>query len=270
MNILTVTNTKGGTGKTTSTVSLAGALAEAGRGVLVVDLDPQGSATRWLHGPERDEEGRESPRQYGNLPMRVLTRDLALEEGIVSTDHEGIDLLPANATLEQAARALAAEPGGDAELGALLGGLDPDRYEFVLIDTPPTTGTLSSSALLAANALIIPVEARYMGLEGLAKILTTAERLALRFNRELPVAAVLICRLDRRNREGPERANQVRDFMASKHPGVPVHEVRENVRLSAAASSHQPITSFDPGATGAVDYRQVAVDLIERFGGARR
>jgi chromosome partitioning protein len=266
MIVLTVTNTKGGTGKTTSTVSLAGALAEAGR-VLVIDLDPQGSATRWLHGPERGDGGREVARQYQDRPLRVLTSDLPIAEAIVETDHAGIDLLPGNATLEQAARTLASEPGGDSALASLLrNDLDADRYHFVLIDTPPTTGTLSSSALLAADALLIPVEARHLGLEGLARILTTTQRLARRLNRDIPVAAVLVCRLDRRNQEAPMIASQVREFLAAQHPGVPVHELRENVRLSTAASAHIPITLFDARAAGAIDYRRVAADLVDRFG----
>lgn len=266
MKILTVTNHKGGTAKTTTTVSLAGALAEAGRRVLVVDLDPQGSATRWLDGPTTDGSGRPVAPQYGDHPRRALTGDIELAEAIVETEHEGVDLLPANATLEQAARQLATEPGGDAILGAMLRKtIDPERYAYVLIDTPPAAGTLSSSALLAADLLLIPVEARHLALEGLARILTTVQRLGVRLDREVPIAALLLCRLDRRNQDSPRIAEHVREFVAQAQSGLPIHEIRENVTLSVAASHHQPITAYDGRSTGSADYRTVARDLLQRF-----
>ncbi|MFW6012357.1 MAG: ParA family protein [bacterium] len=266
MKIVTITNHKGGTAKTTTAVSLAGALAEVGHPVLVIDLDPQGSATRWLHGPTNNDAGRLVAPQYDDRPRRALTGEIDLADAIIETEHDGIHLLPANATLEQAARELATEPGGDAILRALLSnGLDPQHYHYVLIDTPPAAGTLSSSALLAADLLVIPVEARHLALEGLARILTTIKRLALRLEREVPIAALLLCRLDRRNKDSPRIAEHVTDFVRQAQPGLPIHEIRENVTLSVAAAHHQPITSYDGRSTGAEDYRKVTRDLVKRF-----
>lgn len=267
MKTFTIANRKGGTGKTTTVVSLAGALAEAGHRVLVIDLDPQGSATDWLA------TGPASPlRDFGDRPYRVLDGDLGIHDALVAT-HHGIELLPANDSLQHGARSLAGEPGADWVLRGAL-----DRYQrsssaaapaadFVLIDTPPQPGFLASAAMLAADGMILPIEARHMGLKGLAKILTQASRLA-RIHQAVPVAALAVCRLDRRTRQGPAIARQVRAFAAAHLPGAPVLDVRENVTLSEAAAAHAPITTFAPRSAGAEDYRALA-GLLVRHGANR-
>jgi len=257
MKILTVANRKGGTAKTTTVVSLAGALAEAGHRVLVLDLDPQGSTTDWLaFGPG-------APlRDFGDRPFRVLDGQVPLADAILTTRH-GIDLLPANDSLQHAARSLAGEPGGDWVLhGALEGFERTARAEgsapdVVLIDTPPQPGFLANAALLAAGALVIPIEARHLSLKALAKFFFRVQRLG-RVRQALPIAALAVCRLDRRTRQGPTVARQVRAFAAAHLPEVPVCDIRENVTLSEAAAAHQPITVHAPRATGAEDYRTLA------------
>jgi chromosome partitioning protein len=248
--VLAVVNHKGGTGKTTTAVNLAAALAEGGHRVLLADLDPQASATRWL-APEGGVQG------LGDRPFRVLEGSLPLAEAVVSTEH-GVDLLPANATLRQAARSLAGEPASDAALRTALRGLPEDAYDLVLLDCPPHEGFLSANALLASTGLLIPVETRVLALQGLASLIAKIRRLGARLDRELPVVAILACRLDRRTAHAPWVAESIRGFFEAEFPGVPFLEVRENVALSDAAAARQPITRFRPRATGAEDYRAVA------------
>jgi chromosome partitioning protein len=256
MKILTIAGRKGGSAKTTTTVSLAGALAEAGRRVLVADLDPQGSATDWLAGrvgaPLDD---------FGDRPARVLEGSLPVEDALVRTGH-GIDLLPANGSLSVVARLLLGEADGQRSLLAALRQLPRSRYDFVLVDTPPEAGFLANAALVAADQIVIPAEARHLGLHGPVRVLARVQRMS-RYGEPVPIAAILVCRLDRRTNQGPDVAAQLRAFAAQEVPGVPLLDVREAVALSEAAAAHQPITVFAPRSRGAEDYRRVADLLLE-------
>lgn len=254
MKTFTVSNAKGGTGKTTSAVNLAGALAERGHRVLLVDMDPQGTATTWLLG---------NP-DLGDRPARAL-EELAPELAIETTPW-GIDVLGGNASLERAAKSLQTEAASDRNLATALDSLPEDRYDAVLVDTPPNPGVLTSNALIAADALIIPVEAKAIGLQGLATMIARARRLGRVLKRELPIAAILICRVDSRTAQSPRVANEIEQYARSSLPGVKAHRIRENVRLADAFEQREPITTLDGRATGALDYREVADDLAERLG----
>lgn len=251
---LAVVNHKGGTGKTTTAVNLSAALAELGRRVLLVDLDPQGSATRWLDPLPAEGEAEVN---HGDLPYRVLEGSLPVVEAVEATGF-GFDRLPGNASLRRAARALAGEPASDASLRGVLRGLPERRYDFVVIDCPPHEGFLSANALVAANALVIPVETRVLALQGLASLIAKIRRLGVRLERELPIAAILACRLDRRTSHAPWVAETIREYVGAEFPGVPVLSVRENVALSDAAAARVPVTVFRDRSAGAEDYRRVA------------
>jgi chromosome partitioning protein len=257
---LAVVNHKGGTGKTTTAVNLSAALAELGKSVLLVDLDPQGSATRWLDPlPAEGEAEGEAEVDHGDLPSRVLEGSLPVMEAVdaVGATGFGFDRLPGNASLRRAARALAGEPASDASLRGVLRGLPQGRYDFVVIDCPPHEGFLSANALVAADALVIPVETRVLALQGLASLIAKIRRLGVRLERELPIAAILACRLDRRTSHAPWVAETIREYCEAEFPGVPVLTVRENVALSDAAAARMPVTVFRPGSAGAEDYRGV-------------
>lgn len=248
--VLAVVNHKGGVGKTTTTVSLAGALADLGHRVLVADLDPQASATRWLLP-------RDPAPDFSDRPFRVLEGSLSVSEATVPTPH-GLDLLPANVSLHQAARTLAGELGWDACLRSALRRLPEGVYDVVLLDCPPHEGFLAANALLAATALLIPVETRVLALQGLASMVAKIRHLGARLDREISIAAVLACRLDRRTAHAPWVAQSVRAFLEDQFPDVPLLVIRENVALSDAAAAREPITRYRPRATGAEDYRALA------------
>lgn len=249
MRTLAVINQKGGSAKTTTVVNLAATLGELGRRVLVLDLDPQASASAWL-GRMSAERG----------VLDVLTGNVHLADLVAPTDVVGVDVIPASAWLMGVEKALAGEVGSETLLRRALARL-PATWDDVLIDCPPSLGFLGVAALVGADAVLVPVEARVMALAGLASLVQTVERVRERLNPKLEIAAILACRVD-------TRTNLARDVLAQLRerfgPLVLKAVVRENVRLAEAPSFHQPITVYAPASTGSADYRAVARELVRR------
>lgn len=248
MRAIAVTNQKGGSGKTTSAVNLAAAAGEASRRTLVIDLDPQASASTWL-GITSEERGL----------LDVFTEGRALGDLIQQTATPGVDLVPASPWLVGIERALAGEVGAELLLRRAVAAL-PSRWELVLIDCPPSLGFLAVAALVACPEVLVPVEAHVMALSGLAALLGTVERVRERLHPELRLAAILPCRVT--------RTNLARDVVArlrDRFGDLVLHTViRENVRLAEAPSFGQPITLYAPGSPGAEDYRAAAAELLAR------
>ena len=249
MRIIAVTNQKGGSGKTTTVVSVAAALGEKKKKkVLVLDLDPQASASKWVgvHDGEK-------------ALFEVFTEGRDLAEIVTETETKGVDLVPASSWLVGLERAMAGEPGAET---ILRNGLErlPAKWDFVLIDCPPSLGFLAVSALTAAKEVLVPVEATVMALDGLAALLTTVERVKERLNPGLAVSAILVCRTRRTNLAG-----EVEERLRGRFDGLVLKTtVRENVRLAEAPSFAQAITSYDNRSPGAQDYRSVAAELLKR------
>jgi chromosome partitioning protein len=249
MRTVAVANQKGGVGKTTTVVNLAAALAEANYRVLVIDLDPQGSASQWLDvAPDKPNL---ADALKGTCLLQDLVRPCALD---------GLEVIASPG------RALA-----EAELS--LPGVVPQkafsqaletlsaRWEFVFVDCPPSLGLLAVNALTACQEVLIAVEASVMPLSGLRELLATVEELRRYLNPELVVTGILACRVDYRTKLSREVVARLRErFEDLMLPGV----VRENVRVAEAPSWHQPITTYAPDSSGAADYRQAANDLVQR------
>lgn len=245
MRTVGVMNQKGGVGKTTTAVNLAAALGEMGRRVLLLDLDPQASASAWL-GVADDGRGL----------LEALTDERALGELVQPTVAEGVDLIPAGPELSRAERELAGEVGAVAVLRDQIRKL-PKRWDYLLLDTPPSLGSLSSAALVAVGEVLIPVEASSMAVAGLAAMLETVRR-AGRLNSLLKVAGIVVCRVDSRTRIGRE----VPELVAQKVPGFALKtQIRESVRFREAWAHRQPIQLFDPTGPGTQDYRALAAEL---------
>jgi len=249
MKILAVTNQKGGSGKTTTTVNLAAALGEAGLQVLVVDLDPQASASAWF-GFTDDSRGL----------LDVFTKSVALDALVWTTDTRGVQLVPSSAWLAGVDKALAGEIGGELILREAIAQL-PHSWDFVLLDCPPNLGLLTVSALCAAQEVLVPVEVSSMALAGLAKVLQVVARVRDRLNPELAVTEILICRADARTNLSREVGERLRERFGKL---VMDTVVRETVRLREAWSFSQPVTAYEPRGRGAQDYRAVAAELLER------
>ncbi len=248
MRKFAIANQKGGSGKTTTAVNLAAALGEAGRRVLVVDLDPQHSATAWL-----------GVRDTGRGLYDLFVGDGDLSRVITSTGVPGVDLAPSSPWMVGVERILVGEVGAEQILRRNLAKLAADTWDYVLVDCPPTLGLLTVNALAAVQEVLVPVEAHVMALTGLAHLLHTVEVVRERLNNDLRVSGILACRVDARTRHAREVVEQLRE-----HNGELVYRtvIRENIRLAECPSFAQPITRYDSKSSGAADYRALAQEII--------
>lgn len=246
---LAVVNQKGGSGKTTTVVNLAAALGENGRRVLVVDLDPQASASSWL-----------GVRDGGRGLLDALTGNGNLADLVHGTDVPRVSVVPSSSWLVGVEKALAAEVGAETILRTLVDRL-PDSWDYVLLDCPPSLGVLTVNALAAAGEVLVPVEAHVMALKGLAQLLQTVDVVKDRLSARLEVSGIVACRVDARTRH----ALDVVDRLRERFGGLVFRTViRENVRLAEAYSFAKPITVYDPRSAGAEDYRALALEVLRQ------
>ncbi|HCK79026.1 MAG TPA: cobyrinic acid a,c-diamide synthase [Actinobacteria bacterium] len=251
--VLTVSNQKGGVGKTTSTVNLAAALAFLGQRVLVIDLDPQGNASTALGIPHHEE--------IVSI-YDVLLRDLPLSDAVVpvasvprlfgvpaTLDLSGaeIELVPLVARETRLKRAL------DTFLAQ-----STDRFDFVFIDCPPSLGLLTVNALVAAEEVLIPIQCEYYALEGVSQLVRTVEMIRSHLNPVLSISTVLLTMHDARTRLSSEVAAEVRAHFGDR---VLPTAIPRSVRVSEAPSFQQTVLTYDPGSTGAVGYVQAAREM---------
>ena len=244
-----MSNNKGGSGKTTTTVSLAAAFAERGLRVLVVDLDPQGSATDWLGG-------RESPIGL----VEFSAGGIRTSELVVASTAPGVDLIPTSPSLVPSGEKDRNETGlaivrGFARL--------PDYWDLVLVDTPPTHGYLSLAPLVSSDRVVIPVEAHALGLSGVASVIASIERARRHVNPRLELLGIVACRVN-----GTGHVRGVIGQLRARFGSVVLEQpVREAIRVAEAPASRLPITRYAPTSRAADDYRAVATELLRRLGG---
>jgi chromosome partitioning protein len=246
--IYALANQKGGVGKTTTAINLAACLAEAGERSLVVDLDPQANATSGLG--ERA-NGTSSYDLLDGLPLDTLAKP---------TCFENLDLVPSRPELAGAVVELSRREDGETYLARSLVSAR-DRYAFVFLDCPPSLGPLTVNALAAADRVLVPVQAEYYALEGLAQLVRSVELVRARLNPRLTVGGVLLTMVDGRTRLSAEVSDEVR-----RHFGKLVFDavVPRSVRLAEAPSHGLPAIAYDRRSAGADAYWQVAMELVER------
>jgi len=251
MRVIAIVNQKGGCGKTTTTVNLAGALAEEGHRVLVVDMDPQAHATLAL-GLEPDD-------LEANLyEVLIEPAGAGRLDAVIVDVSESIDLAPSSIVLSALEQKLSSErhDARTERLAAALDGLPP-LYDFVLIDCPPNVGLLTFNALRAASEVIIPLETSFFAIDGVQKLLETISLLADRIGHKLHVR-VLPTLYDGRTRYARNTLGEIRElFKELCFDSV----IRLNVKLREAAKQGVPISRFAPTAIGALDYASVAMEL---------
>ena len=249
--IIAVTNQKGGVGKTTTAVNLCACLAERGKKTLLVDADPQGNASSG------------SGVQAGEKSLYEVLLGIATAEKCVTvSDTENMSVLPSDIRLAAAEVELVGLERREYRMRAALRPL-ADRYDYIIIDCPPSLGLLTVNALTAANSVLIPIQCEYYALEGVRSLMDTISRVKRGLNPALDVEGVLLTMFDGRTNLSLQVVAQVKKHFKSK---VFATTVPRNVRLGEAPSHALPINRYDPRSTGAEAYRSLAREVLARNG----
>ncbi len=250
--VICIANQKGGVGKTTSSVNLASALAEMGRRVLLIDMDPQGNASSGL-GLKRYENQQRSVYQ-------VLIGEMTIEAAAQPSSLTGLDVITANPDLVGAEIELVDMPQREFRLKDALKSVQ-DRYHYILIDCPPSLGLLTINAFSSADTFLVPLQCEYYALEGLSQLLNTAGLIKKSLNPNLRIEGILLTMFDTRNNLSHQVVSEIQTHFGDK---VFSAVIPRNVRLSEAPSHGQSILQYDSKSIGSKKYRELAVELDQR------
>nr|WP_154737143.1 MULTISPECIES: ParA family protein [Corynebacterium] len=253
--IISMCNQKGGVGKTTSTINMGACLAELGRKVLLVDLDPQGALSAGL--------GLTHDQIQDTIYDVMLDSEVSVHSAIVHTGVAGLDLVPANIDLSAAEIQMVNEVGREHTLARALRPVRKD-YDFIIIDCQPSLGLLTVNALACSQGVIIPMECEFFSLRGLALLTDTVEKVADRINFDLEVMGILVTMFDRRTRHAREVMDRVVEYFGDK---VFDTVITRTVRFPETSVAGEPITTWAPSSQAAKQYRDLAKEVIERANG---
>ena len=248
--VIAIANQKGGVGKTTTAINLATAIAATGRQVLIVDLDPQGNASTGLGIDRRT-------REIGSY--HLLMGEASLEEAVMSSTIPNLSVVPSSVDLSGAEIELVDAERREFRLASALAGVG--RFDIILIDCPPSLNLLTLNALVAAQAVLVPLQCEFFALEGISHLVKTIERVKQVFNPDLQLHGIVLTMFDKRNNLSDMVANDVRGYFGDK---VYKTVIPRNVRISEAPSHGKPVLIYDVRCAGAEAYIHLASEVLKR------
>ena len=247
---IAIFNQKGGVGKTTTNINLAACLAVKGKKILVLDIDPQGNTTSGLGISKTDME---------LTTYELLTSDdINVEEAIVHTATEGLDMIPGSVQLAGAEVELVQLDHRESRLKEALAPIK-DKYDYIFIDCPPSLGLLTINSLTAVDSVLIPIQCEYYALEGVSQLVSTIEIVKKSLNKDLEIEGVILSMFDGRTNLSIQVVEEVKKYFREK---VYTTVIPRNVRLAEAPSYGMPIVKYDPHSAGAEAYSEFAEEFL--------
>lgn len=247
--IIAIANQKGGVGKTTTSINLSACLAAKGKKVLVIDIDPQGNTTSG-YGIEKNE--------LENTIYELMLGDCSIEDCIIKNVIKNVSILPSNVNLAAAEIELI---GVDKKEFILKNEVDwiKDRYDYIIIDCPPSLSFLTINAMTTANSVLVPIQCEYYALEGLSQLIHTVNLIKERLNPDLDMEGVVFTMYDSRTNLSAQVVENVKSHLKQK---VYQTVIPRNIRLAEAPSYGKPINLYDPKSAGAESYMALAKEVI--------